>query len=86
MDEIEKSYPGGLLSAKQAASYLSLSTATLAKLRCLGGSPVFLRLGSKIAYERKALDEWLAARRAHSTSDADQRLPRRLTDAMPPVA
>ena len=67
------------LGTRDAARYTGLAHSTLAKMRCLGGSPPFLRLGRKIVYVRADLDAWLAARRARSTSDAD-RLPRRLTD------
>lgn len=67
------------MNSRDAARYLGLAHATLAKMRCLGGSPVFLRLGRKIVYCRADLDAWLDARRASSTSDADQ-LPGRLTD------
>jgi hypothetical protein len=74
-----------LLNSVAAANYLGLAKSTLAKLRCMGGSPSFLKLGRRIVYERSALDSWLAARRAKSTSDA-ARLPRRLTDELPPVA
>jgi predicted DNA-binding transcriptional regulator AlpA len=74
-----------LLSNCSAAAYLGLSAATLAKLRCVGGSPSFLKLGRRVLYERAALDSWLAGRRAKSTSDA-ARLPRRLTDELPPAA
>jgi hypothetical protein len=68
------------LNSREAARHLGLAPATLAKMRCLGGSPTFIRLGRKIVYCRADLDTWLAARRSRSTSDAD-RLPRRLTDA-----
>lgn len=68
------------LGHRDAARHLGLAPSTLAKMRCLGGSPTFLRLGRKIVYCRADLDAWLTARRAVSTSDAD-RLPRRLTDA-----
>ncbi len=78
-----KNYSSGeqqvVLGAAAAATYVGLAGSTLAKLRCRGGSPHFYKLGSKIGYSRADLDEWLAARRARSTSDAD-RLPRRLTD------
>jgi hypothetical protein len=67
------------MNSAEAARYLRLAVATLAKMRCLGGSPTFLRLGRKIVYFRADLDAWLNARRATSTSDAD-RLPRRLTN------
>ena len=72
------------LTPRDAARHTGLAISTMAKMRCRGGSPPFLRLGRKIVYVRADLDGWLAARRAISTSDAD-RLPRRLTDA-PSVA
>lgn len=64
---------------RDAARHLGVANSTLAKMRCRGGSPPFMRLGRKIVYCRADLDEWLNARRATSTSDAD-RLPHRLTD------
>ena len=72
--------PDEKLGTRDAARHTGLALGTLAKMRCRGGSPPFLRLGRKIVYVRADLDGWLAARRAISTSDAD-RLPRRLTDA-----
>jgi predicted DNA-binding transcriptional regulator AlpA len=63
----------------ETASYTRVAVSTLAKLRCWGGGPPYLKLGRKIGYQRADVDEWLASRRARSTSDAD-RLPRRLTD------
>jgi len=74
------SSPDDKLGHRDAAVHLGIAPATLAKMRCVGGSPTFLRLGRKIVYCRADLDAWLSARRASSTSDAD-RLPRRLTDA-----
>ncbi len=65
---------------REAAAYIGLAPATLAKLRCRGGSPNFLKLGRKVVYAQADLDAWLAARRVTSTADADSRLPRRLTD------
>ena len=62
---------GGVRAVKlrpaDAANYLGLATATLAKLRCVGGSPIFYRLGRKIVYGRADLDAWFASRRARST-------------------
>lgn len=73
------------LTPRAAAAYVGLAPATLAKIRCVSNDgPPFMRLGRKIVYARADLDAWLDARRASSTSDADRRLPRRLTDAMPP--
>ena len=74
-----------ILSTAEAARTLRLALASLAKMRCRGGGPDYLKLGRRIVYERSALDSWLAARRAKSTSDA-ARLPRRLTDELPPAA
>jgi len=70
-----------IMGAPEAASYLNLSSASLAKMRCMGGGPVFIRLGRKIGYQRPDLDDWLAARRTINTSDAAARLPPKLTIA-----
>lgn len=71
------------LAPRAAAEYLGLSPATLAKMRCRGGGPCYFSLGRKVLYERATLDAWLEERRARNTSDADLRLPRRLTDPVP---
>jgi hypothetical protein len=69
------------LTPRDAAKYIGLAPTTMAKIRCRSNDgPRFMRLGRKILYARSDLDTWLAARRASSTSDADARLPRRLTD------
>ena len=47
------------LRAPQAAQYVGLANATLAKFRCLGGGPVFTKLGRTVVYTRADLDEWL---------------------------
>jgi predicted DNA-binding transcriptional regulator AlpA len=70
---------GLILSPNEAAEFLGLAKATLAKCRCCGGGPAYLKLGRKVAYRLFDLEEWLVARRVSSTSDAD-RLPRRLTN------
>ena len=70
-----------VIGTPDAASYLNLSPASLNKMRCMGGGPVFIRLGRKIGYQRADLDKWLAARRATNTSDAAARLPAKLTIA-----
>ena len=73
--------PTAVMGTPDAASYLNLSAASLNKMRCMGGGPVFIRLGRKIGYMRPDLDKWLAARRATNTSDAAARLPAKLTIA-----
>lgn len=70
-----------VMSPTEAARYLNLAVSTLAKMRCLGGSPTFVRLGRKIGYQRDDLDKWIAARRATNTSEATYRLPPTLTTA-----
>jgi len=52
----------------------------LAKLRCLGGGPVYLKLGRAVRYRQDDLDSWLNARRVRHSSDAAH-LPGRLTVA-----
>jgi hypothetical protein len=61
--------PDEKLTPPDAARHLGLAPATLAKMRCRGGSPSFLRLGRKIMYVRADLDTWLAARRVRHTSE-----------------
>jgi len=57
-----------LLTAKEAAAYLNLSDATLAKWRCIGGGPTFIRYSARcIRYTQDALDAWLAQRIAVNT-------------------
>lgn len=36
--------------------------ATLAKLRCVGGGPLFLKHGSRVRYRPSALNAWLQSR------------------------
>jgi hypothetical protein len=60
-----------LMPPDAAATYLGgIAKQTLAKWRCLGGGPEFVRVGSRIFYEQSALDAWLDARRHSSTSEA----------------
>ncbi len=42
---------------------------TLEKKRLTGDGPPFIRLGRLIVYDTRDLDDWLAARRARSTSE-----------------
>jgi hypothetical protein len=70
-----------IMTPLEAARYVGLAVSTLAKCRCWGGGPIFVRLGRRVGYRRADLDEWLTARRATNTSDAAQRLPSKLTAA-----
>ena len=71
------------LDTVAAAKLVGLAVATLAKLRCLGGGPAYLKLGRKVVYRRADLADWLGARRVANTTQAAIRLPRRLDDAGP---
>ncbi|MET3646136.1 helix-turn-helix transcriptional regulator [Phyllobacterium ifriqiyense] len=58
-----------LLDAREAAVYLRNSPSTLAKYRCFGGGPTFIRISSrKTLYRRSDLDAWITARAQTSTS------------------
>lgn len=57
-----------ILSSAEAADYLRSAKSTLAKLRCYGGGPKFVRQSArKILYRRIDLDEWLTSRTQSST-------------------
>ena len=61
---------GRKLRVPQAADYLGLSTSTLAKMRLRGDGPRYLKAGRRIViYDVHDLEEWLGARRRHSTSE-----------------
>lgn len=50
----------GLLTAKQAARYLSISTKWLANQRWQGTGPRFLKVGGAVRYRQSDLDSYLA--------------------------
>jgi hypothetical protein len=58
-----------LLTTDEAADYCKLSPRTMAGHRVKGTGPIFLKLGSRVLYSIKDLDEWLAKCRRTSTSD-----------------
>jgi len=68
-----------VLDAPAAARFLGLAVVSLAKMRCLGGSPAFIKAGRKILYRRCDLVAWLDARRVANTLQA-RSLPPRLTN------
>jgi hypothetical protein len=58
------------LRTPAAAEYLGVAGSTLEKWRVTGIGPVFERCGSRIVvYSVEALEDFLATRRARSTSD-----------------
>ena len=49
----------GLLTAKQAAHYLSISTKWLANQRWQGTAPKFIRVGGAVRYRISGLEQFL---------------------------
>ena len=58
-----------LFNPTQAAAFTGQSVSTMAKRRIYGTGPEFLKIGSRIFYERAALQAWLDQRRHGSTSE-----------------
>lgn len=65
--------PGGLLSPTDAAAHLNCSEWTLARWRCDGTGPRFIKLGNRVRYSPVAIAEWERANEAASTSEHDAR-------------
>lgn len=55
------------VNTDDAAKYLSLSRARLAKLRCDGGGPTYVTVGRTVLYRLADLDAWLEANARSST-------------------
>jgi predicted DNA-binding transcriptional regulator AlpA len=74
--------PDDILDTHDAAAYLRLSVSSLNKMRCTGSGPAFIRMGRSVRYRRRALDSFIDSRCATSTTDADHRLPTRLSESL----
>lgn len=57
------------LDAKKSATYLGLSTSTLAKLRLSGNGPTYSKLGRRVIYRMEDLNKWVESRLHNSTSE-----------------
>ena len=71
--DILQTNPGWLdeaVNTKEASRITGVPVASLETMRVRGGGPVFIKLGKKVNYTRRACFEHLAARRRTSTSDA----------------
>ena len=67
----EAAVHGPLMPPAAAAEYFGgIVVGTLAKWRHFGGGPAYVRIGSRIFYEKSALDAYIASRRRSSTSEA----------------
>jgi predicted DNA-binding transcriptional regulator AlpA len=62
-----------MLRPNDAAHYLGISEATLAKWRCrVSSGPPYVKLGPRIvAYDQDELDAWMRGRSRRSTSEPD---------------
>ena len=59
-----------LLPPDVAADMLNVSKASLARWRCDGTGPVFVKVGGRIGYAEEDLAAWVASRRRPTTSRA----------------
>lgn len=66
----EKTSDGRRLDTAGAEDYTGLARQTLAKLRVYGGGPKYIKVGRRVIYDTRDLDEWLESRKRRSTSDA----------------
>ena len=61
-----------LFDPEEVSDYLRVARQTLARWRCYGLGPRFVRIGGRIFYDPADLDAFIAANKFHSTSAADQ--------------
>jgi hypothetical protein len=59
-----------ILTPKQAAALLNLSTSWLAKQRLKGGGPPYIKMGGAVRYSAVVLQEWMRGKQRLSTSGA----------------
>jgi hypothetical protein len=57
-----------VLTPKQAAAQLNLSTSWLAKQRLKGGGPPYIKMGGAVRYNATTLQEWMKGKQRLSTS------------------
>ena len=70
LDRVEATKLVEYLKPAEAALYLQVSEAYLAKLRCQGAGPEFHTLGRRaVRYKRSALDAWAAQFARQHTSE-----------------
>ncbi len=63
----------GLLSPEELAAKLKMSKKTLAKWRCNGRGPRFVRLGHAVRYMPQDVADWLEAKASRNTMEASER-------------
>lgn len=48
-----------LMTTKEVATYLKISTSWLESMRCKSDGPKYHKLGGKVLYKKTAIDNWL---------------------------
>jgi len=66
-----------LLTAREAAAFLSLSPATLAAWRVRGGGPSFLKLNRAVRYRKSTLIAWIEVNTHQNTAQSSSEISRR---------
>ena len=61
--------PHRKLNVKEAAAYLGLSTSTLNKMRLTGTGPPYMKLGRRVLYDLRDLEQWAVQRKRDHTSE-----------------
>jgi predicted DNA-binding transcriptional regulator AlpA len=59
-----------LLTPKEAARLLKMSTSFLAKKRLTGDGPAFIKIGRSVRYSESMLTAWTRSRQRQSTSES----------------
>ena len=57
-----------ILTSKQAAAVLNLSTSWLAEQRLKGGGPPYIKMGGAVRYNAAILQKWMRGKQRLSTS------------------
>ena len=58
-----------LLDAKTTADHIGVTAGCLAKWRLTGAGPCFIKVQRRVMYDPSDIRQWLAERRATSTSE-----------------
>lgn len=66
--QIYETQSNRLLRVDEAAKQLAISASYLNKLRCFGGGPVYVRLGSAIRYLPSDLEAWIKENKRSNTA------------------
>jgi len=69
----ERQDPRPLLDQSQAAEFLAVSTRTLEGWRSSGGGPRFVRVGRRVRYRLRDLQQWVDVRTFGSSAEVGRR-------------